>query len=150
MNDDELEAALRHACGIMDPVPSHLLQAAVEAYALSMMGAELAELAFDSFGVLEEPVPVRGVGGHAEPRLLTFHGGGLTVDLELTPTGAGSHVVGQIFPAGPARVELDGRTQAALGADALGRFTFDHVPSGPFSLRCHLGGTVVATEWITA
>ncbi|WP_326645181.1 hypothetical protein OG884_12380 [Streptosporangium sp. NBC_01755] len=143
MSDDVLEAELRRAVELFDPVPSDLLQLAVEAYALRMLDAELAELAFDS---LSEPSRVRGEG---QPRLLTFQGAGLTVDLEVTVTAGGGRVVGQLMPPRPAEVELLGHHPVALAVDELGRFVHDDVPAGPFSLRCHLAGATVVTEWIT-
>ncbi|GAA2894438.1 hypothetical protein GCM10010517_59130 [Streptosporangium fragile] len=143
MNDDELERELRRAGGLFDPVPSDLLQTAVEAFALRTLDAELAELAFDS---LTEPARVRG---EERPRMLTFHAPGLTVDLEITGGGADGRVVGQLIPPQAARIELLGRQPAALTADDLGRFVCEVVPTGPFSLRCRLAGAVVATEWVT-
>ncbi len=144
MNDDiALEEELRFAAELFDPVPSHLLQAAVEAYTFRTMDAELAELAFDS---LTEPVTVRGGDS---PRLLTFGTPTLTVDLEITFTGTAGRVVGQLIPPQPAEIETHGSRPVTVSADSLGRFTCDDVPTGPFSLRCRLTGTLLVTEWIT-
>ncbi|GAA3447310.1 hypothetical protein [Planomonospora venezuelensis] len=139
--DDAIEDVLRHAAGIIDPVPAHLLQAAVEAYALASIEAELAELVFDS---LTQSAPVRGTD---RPRLLTFRGNGLTLDLEITA----GRLVGQLLPPQPAEIELlGGRSPAAaLTADAAGRFVCDRVAAGPFSLHCRAGGAVITTEWLT-
>jgi len=143
MSDDELEAELRRAIELFDPVPSHLLQIAVEAYTLRTLDAELAELVFDS---LSGPSRVRG---GRQPRVLTFQGAGLTVDLEITVTAAGGRVVGQLMPSRRLEVEVLGGRPVTLMADDLGRFVYDDVPAGPFSLRCRLGDATVVTEWIT-
>lgn len=139
----ELEGELRSAAAVLDPVPAALRQIAVEAYALYDLDARVAELTFDS---LVDAVPVRGAT-HV-PRMLTFHTGELTVDVEVTAES----LLGQLLPPQPARIEvLDGpRAGAALTADALGRFTTDTPPSGPFALRLRTGDEVVVTEWLRA
>jgi len=142
MSDDELEAELRRAVELFDPVPAALPQIAVDAYALRTLDAELAELVFDSLG---EPSRVRG---ESTPRMLTFQGSGLIVDLEVTVTAEGGRVVGQLIPPHPAEVEVLGHRPATLTGDDLGRFVHD-VPPGPFSLRCRLADATVVTEWIT-
>lgn len=139
MNDETLEGLLRQAILIFDPVPPHLVQTAVEAFVLTTLEDELAELTFDS---LTEAAPVRD-GDH--PRLLTFSGAGVTLDLELTPR----RLIGQVLPPEAAELELLGPTPLHLSTDALGRFTHDDVPSGPFALRCSVGETVITTEWVT-
>ncbi|MBO3748429.1 hypothetical protein J5X84_20330 [Streptosporangiaceae bacterium NEAU-GS5] len=149
MNDDELEDALRRAAAIMDPVPSHLLQSATEAYVLRTLDAELAALTFDS---VTEPSPVRAGEG---ARLLTFEAGGTTIEVELTFAGDVGALVGQIMPPQAAEVEVEGGAEGwgerlVLYADPLGRFAWDRLRRGPVSLRVRLGDGVVATEWITA
>ncbi|GAA3832995.1 hypothetical protein GCM10022226_62840 [Sphaerisporangium flaviroseum] len=142
-DDMDLEEALRHAATLFDPVPSDLVQTAVEAYTLRTLDAELAALSFDS---LTEPEPVRGGG---QPRLATFHAPGVTIDVEITIMGSIGRVLGQVIPAQPGEIEVRGRRPAAVTADAMGRFVCDRVPAGPFSLRCRLQTAVVVTEWIT-
>ncbi len=143
MSDDELEAELRRAVELFDPVPSHLMQVAVEAYTLRTLDAELAELVFDSLSGSSR------VRGERQPRVLTFQGAGLTVDLEVTVSATGGRVVGQLIPPRPVEVEVLGGRPVTLTADDLGRFIHDDVPAGPFSLRCRLGDATVVTEWIT-
>ncbi|MGV9559685.1 hypothetical protein [Streptomyces sp. NPDC003522] len=139
----DLEAELREAAAILDPVPAGLHLLAVEAYALHDLDARIAELTFDS---LVDAIPVRGAVD--VPRMLTFHTGGLTVDVEVTSHG----IMGQLLPPQPAFVEvLDGpRAGAALTADDMGRFTGGARPTGPFALRLRTGGEVVVTEWMRA
>ena len=138
-----LEDELRQATAVLDPVPAELRRIAVEAYALHDLDARIAELTFDS---LTDAVPVRGAPD--VPRMLTFHTGGLTVDVEVTEDG----LMGQLLPPQPAAVEvLHGpRAGVLLTADDMGRFAGDAPPTGPFALRLRTGGEVVVTEWLRA
>lgn len=139
--DTVLEEELRQAAAVLDPVPPHLLQTALEAFALRDLDARVAELTFDS---LTDAVPVRGAAD--VPRMLTFTAGGVTVDVELTGEG----LMGQVLPPQPARVEVLGgpRTAAPLTADDMGRFFSDVRPAGPFALRLAAGGETVVTPWL--
>ncbi|KPI06476.1 hypothetical protein OK074_4184 [Actinobacteria bacterium OK074] len=143
--DDLLEETLRGSVAVHDPVPAELERAAVAAYALHDLDAQLAELTFDS---LLDAMPVRGTT--LAPRMLTFRAGDLTVDVELT-TGT---LMGQLLPPGPARVEiLTGGPAGAptvLTADILGRFTCDRTVTGPFALRVRTDTEAVVTEWLFA
>lgn len=140
---DRMEEELRDAAAVLDPVPAGLRRAAVEAYALYDLDARIAELTFDS---LVDAVPVRGAVD--VPRMLTFHSGGLTVDVEVSEDG----LLGQLMPPQPASIEvLHGpRAGAALTADDLGRFASPAPPAGPFALRLRTGKDVVVTEWLRA
>ncbi|MFJ3670090.1 hypothetical protein ACIPSE_26910 [Streptomyces sp. NPDC090106] len=139
--DDLLEEELRAAAAIVDPVPPPLLQLAMEAYALHDLDARIAELTFDS---LVDAIPVRGAT--QVPRMLTFHVGEVTVDVEVTGEG----LLGQVLPPQQALIEVLGGPQTAvpLVADELGRFTGPVPPGGPFALRLRTGGEVVVTEWL--
>lgn len=140
-----LEEELRQAAAILDPVPPELWRIAVDAYALHDLDARLAELTFDS---LVDAIPVRGATD--VPRMLTFRTGELSVDVEVTAHG----LIGQVLPPQPARIEVLGGPHPAvpdtLTADAMGRFTSDLPPTGPFALRLRTGGEVVVTEWLRA
>jgi hypothetical protein len=107
------------------------------------LDAKIAELTFDS---VVDAIPVRGAVD--VPRMLTFHAGGLTVDVELSAQG----LMGQVLPPQPARIEVLGGPQqsALLTADAMGRFTSPSRVSGPFALRLRTGGEVLVTEWLRA
>jgi hypothetical protein len=145
IGDEEFDIGLleelREAAGILDPVPPQLRRLAVEAYALHDLDARIAELTFDS---LVDAIPVRGATD--APRMLTFHSGDVTVDVEVTAQG----LMGQVLPPQPADVEVLGGPQAGalLVADDMGRFTSDVAPAGPFALRLRAGGEVVVTEWL--
>jgi hypothetical protein len=143
--DGLLEEELRQAAAILDPVPAELRQLAMDAYALYDMDARLAELTFDS---LVDAIPVRGATD--VPRMLTFTAGELSIDVEVTSEG----LMGQVMPPQPAGIEVLNGPQAlrpaTLTADAMGRFTSDAPPTGPFALRLRAGGEVVVTEWLRA
>ncbi|WP_314220142.1 hypothetical protein [Streptomyces zaehneri] len=140
---DRLEEELRQAAAILDPVPAELRRAAIEAYALHDLDARIAELTFDS---LVDAIPVRGAVD--VPRMLTFHTGGLTVDVEVTDEG----LMGQLLPPQSASIEvLNGpRAGASLTADDMGRFACDAPAGGPFALRLRTDAEVVVTEWLRA
>ncbi|CAM5269354.1 hypothetical protein [Streptomyces fumanus] len=141
--ESPLEEELRRAAAILDPVPAELSRLAVEAFALHDLDARLAELTFDS---LIDGIPVRGESD--PPRMLTFHAGEVSLDVEVSAQG----LIGQVLPPQPARIEvLSGPgTARPLAADDLGRFTADVAPAGPFALRLRAGGEVVVTEWLRA
>ncbi|MHC3467584.1 hypothetical protein ACYF6T_02610 [Streptomyces sp. 7R007] len=138
-----VEEELRRATAILDPVPPQLRQIAVEAFALHDLDARIAELTFDS---VVDALPVRGATD--TPRMLTFHAGEVTVDVELTAQG----LMGQVLPPQPARIEVLTGPQAgaALTTDDMGRFTHDAPPSGPFALKLRTGEGVLVTDWLTA
>ncbi|MER6674067.1 hypothetical protein [Streptomyces sp. NPDC000983] len=143
-DDALLEEELRRAAAILDPVPAELNRIAVEAYALFELDARIAELTFDS---VVDAIPVRGAVD--VPRMLTFRAGEVTVDVEVTGEG----LMGQVLPPQPARIEvLSGPQSAApaLTADAMGRFSSDEAPTGPFALRLRTGAEVVVTPWLCA
>lgn len=139
---DLLEEELRQATAILDPVPATLRQLAVEAFALHDLDSRIAELSFDS---VVDALPVRGAA--AAPRMLTFHAGEVTVDVELTAQG----LMGQVLPPRSARIELlsGPRPGASLTTDDMGRFTCEVPPSGPFALRLRTGEEVIVTDWLT-
>ncbi|MEU3338544.1 hypothetical protein ACWCQ1_16470 [Streptomyces sp. NPDC002144] len=140
---DLLEEELRRGAAILDPLPAELRQIAVEAFVLHDLDAKIAELTFDS---VVDAIPVRGAVD--VPRMLTFHAGGLTVDVELSAQG----LMGQVLPPQTARVEvLRGlRTAAPLTTDDMGRFVYEESPAGPFALRLRTDEGVLVTDWLTA
>jgi hypothetical protein len=139
---DLLEEELRQAAAVLDPLPADLYQAAVAAFGLHDLDAQIAELTFDS---VTDAIPVRGAVD--PPRMLTFHAGGLTVDVELTAHG----LMGQVLPPQSAGIEVLSGPEAVapLRTDPLGRFTWDEPPAGPFALRLRTGEGVLVTDWLT-
>lgn len=137
-----LEARLRQAAEALDPVPPHLEAAALAAYSLRTLDADLARLTFDS--LVEGAGAVRGDADG--PRMLTFTADDVSIEAELS----GDRLVGQLLPAAsPAEIEVrhTGGT-AVVPADELGRFTVEPLGEGPFSLRCRLpSGRTLVTDW---
>jgi hypothetical protein len=138
-----LEARLRSAADLFDPVPPDLTDAALAAYSFRTLDAELARLTFDS--LVEGAGAVRG--DTAGPRVLTFTAGGTTIEVEL----AEGRLVGQLLPAEPAEVEVRFTERSTtVSADALGRFTVEPLDPGPVSLRCRITpDRTIVTDWIS-
>jgi hypothetical protein len=117
---DPLLAELRRLAGVVDPVPDEVTAYAKAALGWRRIDAELAELLVDS---RLEALATRSVSEAA--RSLTFRASDLDVDVELEPDDAGVSLLGQLAPAGSARIEAqrdDGTTVATADADELGRF----------------------------
>ncbi len=152
MHDDELHEAaterdLRAAQDLVDPVPAHLLDRALGAFAWRTIDADLAELVFDS---VTEPAAVRS---DEQPRLLTFRASAATLEFELTPHGTALRLVGRVSPAAPGTLEVRaGDDTLVVTPDDLGRFTAGDVRPGPLQLRWRpaAGGPPVVTEWLAA
>lgn len=144
---DELEDELRRAAARFEPVPPEFLDAAAGAFAWRDIDAELAELVFDSLVDADEATLVRG---SADRRLVSFSGGGLTIDVEVTSAGEARTVMGQIAPPQPGVVDIRRqRDTITVAADELGRFRSGPLPPGPLSLRLRpAAGPAVVTDWV--
>jgi len=145
--DDQLTDELRRLASRLDPVPPELLDAAAGAFAWRDIDAELAELVFDSLLDADEASLVRGA---PERRLVSFTGGGLTIDVEVTSAGPERTVMGQIVPPQRGVVDIRRRQETvSIEADELGRFRSGPLPPGPLSLRLRpAGGAPVVTDWL--
>ena len=145
--DDQLTGELRRLASRLDPVPPELLDAAAGAFAWRDIDAELAELVFDSLLDADEASLVRGA---PERRLVSFTGGGLTIDVEVTSAGPERTVMGQIVPPQRGVVDIRRRQETvSIEADELGRFRSGPLPPGPLSLRLRpAGGAPVVTDWL--
>jgi len=145
--DDELTGELRRLAARLDPVPPELLDAAAGAFTWRDIDAELAELVFDSLLDTDEASLVRGA---PERRLVSFTGGGLTIDVEVTSAGTERTVMGQIVPPQRGVVDIRRRQETvSIEADELGRFRSGPLPPGPLSLRLRpAGGAPVVTDWL--
>ena len=149
--DDELEAELRRLAADREPVPAELVRAAVEAFGWRNIDAEIAELVYDSLIDTDEASLVRGPAGQ---RLVSFAAGGITIDVEVSSTGPGRSVMGQIAPPQRATVDIRHRQDTiTVEADELGRFRSGPLPSGPASLRLRPpsggDGPDIVTDWIS-
>ena len=149
--DDELEQELRRLAADAEPVPADLIRAALDAFAWRDIDAQIAELVYDSLLDAEETMLVRGP---ADPRMVSFAAGGMTIDVEVTSAGPGRTIMGQIAP--PQRATVDIRypgDTVTVEADELGRFQSGTLPPGPASLRLRPppgdAGPAIVTDWIS-
>ncbi len=148
--DDELETELRQLAANREPVPAPLRQAAVDAFSWRDIDAEIAELVYDSLLDADAASLVRGP---ADQRMVSFAVGGMTIDLEVTSSGPGRTVMGQIVPPQPAMVDIRYRRDTVtVEADDLGRFRSGPLPPGPASLRLRppsgAAGPAIITDWV--
>ena len=143
LNDDALQEVLGVALRQADPVPRHVVAAARGAFTWRTIDQELADLVFDS------ATELTGVRDRSGSRQLTFRGPDLEIEV-MVADPATRRLVGQLVPARPATVRLEG-TESVLeqDADRFGRFTFDGAPAGP--VRITVAGTdgpAVTTDWV--
>ncbi|MEV6924225.1 hypothetical protein AB0M46_06905 [Dactylosporangium sp. NPDC051485] len=137
---------MREIAGRHDPVPPAVLAAARASLSWRNPDAALAELVRDS---LDRLISVRG----GSPRVLTFLGGALTIDVQVITRAGVVDVVGELAPVMAARVvvESPGGTHETA-ADGEGRFRVEGVTPGPVRLRCEpeVEGAFVPirTEWV--
>jgi hypothetical protein len=150
-DDDELERELRQLAARLDPVPPEVVRAAEDAFSWRDIDTELAELAFDSLLDANQATLVRSSAGR---RLISFKGPGLTIDVEVTNTGSGREVMGQIMPPQRATVEIRHQSGVVTAeADELGRFRSASLRPGPMSLRLRPEADgarpAVVTDWLS-
>jgi hypothetical protein len=147
LDDQELIARLAELLEDAE-APSWSAELAKASYGLRAVDAELATLSSDS-GLTAGS----GMRAGAAPRLAVFEAAGLSVEIELEPAARSGlwRLVGQLTPAGPARIGIRRHDGAVswTGADDRGRFSADQLPGGSVSLRCERPGQPpAATEWI--
>ena len=160
--DDELIASLRRLAAEIDPVPREVLAAAQATITTRDLDGELAVLVADSAAgeepgtgrggpVAFEPVRTAPVGGQGR-WMLSFEGGGIQVDLEVSEHGGRVDVLGifsNVSPQGCA-LECASGERRELDVDSLGRFLISGAPRGPVRLRCRsVAGAGVTTAWVT-
>jgi hypothetical protein len=145
---------LRRIVRDVDPVPDEVFAAARAAIITRELDAELAALVADSAAMEDELRfdPVRTASTDAaNTRLLSFDGGGIRVELEVSGQAHQLMVVGQVIGAeerGCGLEQADGRVHE-LELDSLGRFLITGVMSGPARLRCRsVSGGRVSTPWV--
>lgn len=141
MDDDELLIVLRAALAAEAQATPRSIEAAEAAFEWLRVDDELAELVADS---ADQPA-LAGLRGSMH-RQLTYRFDDLLIDCEVGPDA----LLGQLIPAGPARIELwsaDGQHRA-LELDDGGRFVAEPPPAGPVSIRCARAGRTVVTPWL--
>ena len=137
--DEELLDRLRRLAALVDPVPPHVDAAARAAIGWRDPDAALADLV-----AVGAPAAAGARGGG---RLFTFATPDLTIEVETTPTRAGTDVVGQVVPTGQAQVSVrhrDGTSTTA--ADHLGRFMVSGLPRGPLRILVVRDDVRIGTE----
>ncbi|HEY6744478.1 MAG TPA: hypothetical protein VI357_02050 [Mycobacteriales bacterium] len=153
---DALLGELQGLLARVDPVPAELLDQVRRSFCWRTIDAELAELSFDSLTDQESALAVRsGADAALEPRMLGFSavvlGEELSIEVEISSSGDGCVLVGQVFPAGASAVEMQAGTGGSteVPVDELGRFVIEPVPGGPVRLRVDHAGRVVQTTWVS-
>jgi hypothetical protein len=156
---EPLLAELRSVVDRADPIPDAVIAAARASFGWRTIDAELAELVADSASSTSAATDsgrtlVGATRAGAAPRLLTFEGAGLTVEVEVAetgPTATNRHLVGQLIPVGPASITVrwSGGTRV-VAADEFGRFAVDDIPAGPISMAVARAGAAspVVTSWV--
>jgi hypothetical protein len=147
-HDESILRQLRRIAAAVDPVPSAVVDLARAALSTRDLDAEIAGLIADSRAEAFEPTraddPAQGQW------LLSFHGGGIHIDLEIEEQNPGVRVIGQLSGATIDDCDLDfhGRS-VPVDLDSLGRFIVPGLAPGPIRLRCRLsGGRRVTTTWV--
>jgi hypothetical protein len=139
----------------LDPMPPQLLDQARRAFCWRTVDAELAELSFDSLVDRDAALAVRAGDTALEPRMLGFgavvDGEDLSIDVEVSTAAGRSALIGQLWPAGAAVVEMQacGGGSTEVPTDELGRFLIQPVPRGPVRLQVRHAGRVVQTTWVS-
>lgn len=149
LDDEGLLAALRQMFDQYESLPSWSVELAKSSYDLRALDAELAVLTSDSGLATAQSV----VRSRTAPRLAVFDAGDLSMQIEIEPGARAGwwRLIGQLIPAGPARIQVrqQGAEPVWVDADDLGRFAVDHLPGGPLSLICIRDGMrATVTEWI--
>jgi hypothetical protein len=151
LDDEGLLAALHEMLGQQAVPPGWSVELAKGSYGLRAIDTELAALTSDSADAATSSL-LRADGG---PRLVVFDTEALSVEIEIEPGNRAERwqLVGQLIPAGTARIQLrrEPRAEPAwVDADEWGRFAVDGLRSGPLSLICvRQGQPAAATAWIS-
>jgi hypothetical protein len=146
---------LRRIVRDVDPVPDEVFAAARAAIITRELDAQLAALVADSAAMEDElrfdPVRTAASAEAADTRLLSFDGGGVRVELEVSGQADQLTVVGQLVGAADRDCVLeqaDGHVHH-VELDSIGRFLITGVTSGPARLRYRSeSGGRVSTPWV--
>ncbi len=145
-DDDVLMRELRDAVSADRAVSERSREAAYAAFSWRTVDEELDEmlaLAHDSS--VADAVLVRSATA-AEPRLLSFEGGGLALEVEVV----GDDLMGVVVPGRACRVTVrpaEGRA-VTVEVDDTGFFSVTGVPTGSVRFEVVVGDTQLATGWL--
>jgi hypothetical protein len=143
--DDELIETLRRVTRQADPTPGNVRAAAAAAFAFRDPDAALAALVGDSdLGDFEM---VRA--GDVDDHVLSYDLDGARADLEVTLTGDGTLLTGQLSDADPdgCHLETGNGDRLAIPVDEFGRFLVTDVPTGPARLHFRAAAAPIVTPW---
>jgi hypothetical protein len=150
LDDEGLLGALREVLSQHEAPPRWSLDLAKGSYGLRAVDAELAALTSDS----DVEAAISRLRAARGPRLVVFDTAALSVEIEVEPGNRADRwqLIGQLIPAGPARIQLRRAPRAEpawVDADEMGRFAVDDLDTGPLSLIClRQGQQAAATAWI--
>jgi len=144
--DEALIQELREAVAAEGAVSGRSREAAHAAFSWRTVDEELDELlalAHDSS--VADAVLVRSATD-TEPRLLSFEGGELILELEVV----GHDLVGLVVPARACRVTVRSAEGSSVRVDVddTGFFSVSGVPTGNVRFEVAFGGTHLATGWL--
>lgn len=148
--DEELLVHLGTVAAQADPVPEMVLDLARLAWTTRTLDAELVHLVEQTTGV---PAGVRSTT--VQPRMLTFEGAGVVLDLQVEGGGSNVRVLGQVLPCsmegGSVTLEHPDGTAARAELDDLGGFRVVGLGDQLLRVRVELAGrTPFTTTWFTA
>ncbi len=139
-------ALLRELGGALGPdeLPAGLVDRALELLAVADLDAELTAL-LEQAADDAELADVRGFASTAEPVTFVSPDGAVTVEVEVDR----DVVQGLLIGSDASIVTLERTVGASVDApvDALGRFTFAALASGPARLRVRVVDATVTTDW---
>lgn len=137
--DDQLMALLRDT-DVVPKVSERSLELARMAFDWRTLDVELAELVADS--ALEQEVALRAA---ATPRLVSFEGRKVSLELEIEHRDDARVITGRLFPRQEATVEVVRLTGAPIvvDTDVDGRFVVE-LPAGPVAFDV----LSIRTDWL--
>ena len=154
--DQDLLQELRSLFAVVDPLDVDEFVQARCAYRWRPVGADLAELWYDSRVDGESCLSPRGTSASAPAvRLLSFvcraHPEAVVeVEVEVTGRGGATVLSGQLRPERPAFVQLQSSIgeSVCVAADKRGSFRADRVPAGPVRILVRYPGRTILTSWL--
>jgi hypothetical protein len=137
---------LRGIAAAADPPPALATELARAAFGTRGLDHELAELVADS-----HEVAAAGVRGDGDVRLLSFAAPALSIEMQVSATGAARTVLGQVVGATATAVSVQGaHGRTPVPVDEFGRFRAERLTAGPARVQVTLSdGTTVTTSWTT-
>lgn len=139
-DDETLMDDLADAKGRERDVPASWRDAARGAFAWRTVDQDLLRL------TREGDLAGAAVRGPGEPRILTFGGDELTLEIETTER----RIMGQVLPPRACLLVIESpqRPPTSISVDGSGLFVLDHVDTGPVRFAVEAAGATRYTEWV--